>query len=56
MQDRPTLTMYIEAASVALLTGALNLLFRDQPGFSELYYIPYLLCYRSADTITALSA
>ena len=43
MQDRPTLTMYIEAASVALLTGALNLLFRDQPGFSGLYYIPYLL-------------
>jgi hypothetical protein len=34
MQDRPTLTMYIEAASVALLAGALNLLY---PGSARVF-------------------
>ncbi len=43
MQGRRTTTIIIEAASIALLTGVVNLFFTDQPGFPHLYYTPYFL-------------
>jgi hypothetical protein len=41
MPGRRTTIIILEALSIALLTGATNLLFPEYPGFQQLYYIPY---------------
>ena len=43
MRGKRTNTPIVEAAAVAIVTGAINLLFPDQPGFSSIYFIPYAL-------------
>ena len=43
MLGKRAITPIIEAASVAIATVAVNMFFPDQPGFSNLFFIPYPL-------------